>query len=485
MSQAKRTLILSLVFIAIIALLFKQFYAPQKQSVTIVGAGLAGLTAAYRMQQAGWDVHVLEARPRPGGRVYTIYMADNYQELGGQNFCDGGCPTYSQALTKELNIEFDKRKIYSCAYANFDGKWLPDKELFALAPEANIHLKNKILQAAATETNLEDVIRKTFKHYPLVCRWLGIRMRSWEGLAPEQLSAHYATTSLWNVYAGDYWSNQTDSGRLSFQSWQIKGGNKCLIDALCKKLANKISYNKALTALAKTASGYKLTLNNGRTVETKHLILALPCSTLRDVKIESEVIPEDQMYAINNLSYGTNAKILVPTKLIPNEQIDSSTFLMFDEMVTWFNANADVMTFYFSGQAGVFDHTSANACLELFSQYWPKINLAYPQIQLACQQAFSPLDKDQDTKYGNLVGISWANEPYSKGSYSNYGPEQYEKFSALTEYNGLPVRNIFRPIENRIFFAGEHTALDGTSGTMEGAIRSGELAAQMLINQKP
>ena len=43
------------------------------QRVVVVGAGLAGLTAAPDLTDAGWDVVVLEARDRVGGRVHTLY----------------------------------------------------------------------------------------------------------------------------------------------------------------------------------------------------------------------------------------------------------------------------------------------------------------------------------------------------------------------------------------------------------------------------
>ncbi len=60
--------------------------APKR--VVVIGAGLAGLAAGYELMKAGHDVIVLEARNRPGGRVYTLRnFADGlYAEAGGQAF---------------------------------------------------------------------------------------------------------------------------------------------------------------------------------------------------------------------------------------------------------------------------------------------------------------------------------------------------------------------------------------------------------------
>ncbi|MDX3767886.1 FAD-dependent oxidoreductase [Streptomyces sp. AK08-01B] len=52
-------------------------------SVVVLGAGMAGLTAAYELRKAGYDCHVLEAKARAGGRVWTVRSGDAEQEIGG------------------------------------------------------------------------------------------------------------------------------------------------------------------------------------------------------------------------------------------------------------------------------------------------------------------------------------------------------------------------------------------------------------------
>ncbi|MCV4783492.1 FAD-dependent oxidoreductase, partial [Escherichia coli] len=49
-------------------------YSQRRRRVAIIGAGLAGLAAAYRLQRAGWEVTILESRQRIGGRVFSYSM---------------------------------------------------------------------------------------------------------------------------------------------------------------------------------------------------------------------------------------------------------------------------------------------------------------------------------------------------------------------------------------------------------------------------
>ncbi|HTJ62388.1 MAG TPA: flavin monoamine oxidase family protein [Alphaproteobacteria bacterium] len=58
--------------------------APKGASVLILGAGIAGMTAAYELRQAGYKVRILEYNSRPGGRNWTLRGGDVYTEMGGE-----------------------------------------------------------------------------------------------------------------------------------------------------------------------------------------------------------------------------------------------------------------------------------------------------------------------------------------------------------------------------------------------------------------
>src|ERR1035441_8507373 len=56
---------------------------PKGASVLILGAGMAGMSAAYELRKAGYRVQVLEYNDRPGGRNWSLYGSDTYTDIGG------------------------------------------------------------------------------------------------------------------------------------------------------------------------------------------------------------------------------------------------------------------------------------------------------------------------------------------------------------------------------------------------------------------
>src|SRR5262245_53537367 len=83
------------------------------KDVVVLGAGLAGLAAAYELNKAGFDVSVLEARTRPGGRVCTYrdpFSDGLYAEMGAE-YVDA-LDEYDHRYCKEFGLKVLTAKLY-------------------------------------------------------------------------------------------------------------------------------------------------------------------------------------------------------------------------------------------------------------------------------------------------------------------------------------------------------------------------------------
>ncbi len=80
--------------------------------VIVVGAGLAGLSAAIELQNAGLSVLLVEARDRVGGRAHTIPFADGVIDVGGQWLG----PTQGGARCMRVDQCVAKRMLSTCVH---------------------------------------------------------------------------------------------------------------------------------------------------------------------------------------------------------------------------------------------------------------------------------------------------------------------------------------------------------------------------------
>src|SRR5207302_3893463 len=81
-------------------------YGATQPSIAVVGAGLAGLTCAYRLKQAGLDAQIYEASSRVGGRCWTIHDFDPLVAEHGGELIDQG-HTALPHLAQELGLPLD------------------------------------------------------------------------------------------------------------------------------------------------------------------------------------------------------------------------------------------------------------------------------------------------------------------------------------------------------------------------------------------
>jgi hypothetical protein len=77
----------------------------KKQRIAVIGAGLAGLTCAWRLKQNNFDPVVFEAKDQPGGRARSIHEEGAVHDLGAWTFTSHGSvipPVKELGLTKEM-----------------------------------------------------------------------------------------------------------------------------------------------------------------------------------------------------------------------------------------------------------------------------------------------------------------------------------------------------------------------------------------------
>lgn len=438
-------------------------------TVAVIGAGLAGLTAGYRLQKAGYQVDIYEARARPGGRVFTMINGNSHEELGGKWISDGGDGKNFIALAKELGLEIEDCSVEYSKSCLYNGQVVACHPIFLKCPPPSDALYASLKEKAQTAKSLAEVLDQIFIDDPFLRHIVELRMRNYEGCATADLSPFYLD-SFWEFYQKVYSCGQKEQcGETDiYQSTTVKGGNYLLVQALSNALNERIHFYSPLVKISKKGNRLRLAFDHQKPVVADYVLLAIPCSTLKDVKIAKGIIPHDQWQAISTLQYGSTSKILVPIKNLG----EHAEFAYTNEGVAWFNADHTIMTCYYGGPAGLF-----SSAQERLQEETPAIQALFPGILLEDTGILA----EPETPYVHstkAIGINWTAEKYSKGGYSSFGVGQ-DAFLLRQDDLGQSVRSVFRSIEGKIFFAGEHTALDFPA-TMEGAVESGERAAQMM-----
>jgi monoamine oxidase len=118
------------------------------RTVTVIGAGLAGLAAAYELQRAGWTVTVLEARSRVGGRVYSVrsFLHGQIAEGGGEFIEESH--TRMLAFVREFNLPLGRV-----------GRWQGQKEDWASLEGRS----GPLIDSSLWGTNLQEEVDQVWR----------------------------------------------------------------------------------------------------------------------------------------------------------------------------------------------------------------------------------------------------------------------------------------------------------------------------------
>jgi len=287
--------------------------------VVIVGAGLAGMTAAYRLHQAGIRPSVFEARDRVGGRCWSARDWDGGQvaEHGGE-FVDTR-HVHMRVLVEELGLELDdlwSAWVPGSTWLSYvDGEIVKARDEFRLMAPAI----DEVVALAATgplEAGTSPPEIAAFDEMSAADWYRGAvgsassglyrlwtqRLAGWYGLDPAQLGAG----NLIDFYAIDYPGGD--------ERYTVRGGNDQVPARILEGLPEGTVTFEAPLESVRTMSGGSVELRFGGVVApvvADRVILAVPFTTLRRVDLDDSGFSEPMRGAIDDLGMGTNAKVLL------------------------------------------------------------------------------------------------------------------------------------------------------------------------------
>ena len=454
--------------------------APPKK-IVVIGAGLAGLTAAYELQQTGHDVTVLEARSRPGGRVYTLRdkFDDNlYAEAGAMDFNH----SYTQLLRYAAQFEVPTVELpvqqNEVVFAR--GKRLLIQRGVEPAWPFKLTTEEKNLGRAGLDDKYLAPLRKEIGN-PLDPSWPDASLAPYDRLTVEQflltrgVSQEGIELLKLSLYGPDY-DKVSALETLSAESFSdsdykymtFRGGNDQLPKAFASRLGDPIRYNAAVTKIQDAGERVAVTVSDStaaksaasqQQVEADRVIITIPFAVLRNVEI-SAPIPDAKRNVIQKMRYAPVMRVYLQT-----------TTRFWTERKENGSATTDLPI------GDVVDHTSTQPGTRgiLEAQMYGGRAVYAKSLSEDDRLRFAARDivkvhPGLEKNYEKGVSFAWdESDPYSGGGWCWHAPGE-----VLADYP------LVSQLHGRLHFAGEHTS--SLVSTMEGAILSGQRAAKEVAS---
>ena len=444
---------------------------PNKKTVTVIGAGMAGLSAAFDLHQTGWKVTVLEARDRVGGRCYTVRSFSNgLVAEGGGEFIET-TQTRMVALAKQFGLTLSSSGSWQAQHgdwASFGGKagpiadsalwgtdlaqevqncWRAISELSQFVPDPN-QPQASIEAARLDAQSAADWIESLDVH-PLAKNYFVQHIRSEYTTEPERFSLLDLARN-----SAMYYSELERP-----PSMRVVGGNDQIPRALADALPD-VRLNSPVTAVRLNPDGVSVTVKQNDsylTIDSAFAILAVPLTTARLIEFDP-LLPTAHQKMINEVSYGAVTKVMIEYRKRFWNEMGWNGRLATDAPIvyTWdasshFEHERGILTAYTGGD----NATKLSALSDK-----ERIQLAVREIEKIAPGSSDLIEK--------TATVAWPNEPYTRGAYMALAPgEVTAHWKTLQEPSG------------RLFFAGEHAT--PIQGYMEGAVESGQRVAREMM----
>ena len=456
--------------------------APPDLRIAIVGGGLAGLTCAYRLRQAGVVATVHEASTRLGGRCWTgrgEFLDGQIYEHGGELIDSGHLEL--RHLAQELGLTLDDLLQAEApgtdVLGHFDGAPY-------LASEMSADLKtiwqqlHRDVSAASYPTlyNLSTPRGRELDRMSIL-DWIEAYVPGGIGSRLGQLldvaytieyGAEISEQSSLNLlyllgYAGP---GQFRIFGKSNEKSHIRGGNDQVVSRLAAALPGQITTGSELVAIRRNASGtFALTFRQGSKavpVTADHVVLALPFTILRSsVDWSSAGFGPLKATAIREQGMGANSKLHLQftSRFWNGLGSNGETFSDRGYQNTWEVSRAQ------PGASGILVNYTGGTIGDSFGSGTPRSRARQflTEVEPVLPGATAGWN-------GRATLDSWPDNPWTKGSYAYWKVGQYTQFAGVEGER-----------EGNCHFAGEHTSIDFI-GYLNGAVETGERAAAEILS---
>lgn len=431
--------------------------------VVVIGAGFSGLAAAYELSRAGYDVTVVEARNRVGGRVisFSDLVAGKHVEGGGE-LIGSNHPAWV-GYAEQFGLKFiDVTEEDLEAPVVLNGKRLTSDESDALWEEMEKAFNSIVTDAAKVDAdepwrspNAEALDKRTLASWinaleasPLCKTGLHTLMMADNGMVTEWQSYLANLAMVKGGGLEKYWSES--------EVYRCHGGNQ----QLARKFVEAIGAPKVLTrtivrAIAVNDKAVRVTLANGKILEGDHVVLTAPPPVWNRIAIDPALpvglVPQ----------MGSNVKFLMALRGPFWRRAELGPEMMTDGPVsaTWHSTDgqrgAGEAMVAFSGG------TAADTCREWTAAQRNENYLAELQ----------KVYKGVRPNFVRARFMDWPSDPWVKASYSFPAPGQVTAQGPT-----------FRQGIGRLHFAGEYTSY-AFMGYMEGALNSGAAVARRIAER--